>query len=157
MADRIELMGVEAFGHHGVFAHEKDAGQKFVVDIVVWTDFSAAAGTDNLRDTINYVTLADIAVEAIQGPGFDLIETLASHIADQINALAGVYAVEVTVHKPQAPIDYPFADVRVVARRSGTPAKNQPSAAQNRPGTAQNQPDAAQTNPAPPQTLEGRR
>lgn len=119
MADRIELIGVEAFGHHGVFAHEKDTGQKFIVDMVVWTDFRAAADSDSLEDTINYVQLADIAVNAVQvQEGHDLIETLASNIADQIAGLGGVYAVEVTVHKPQAPISHPFADVRVVARRS---------------------------------------
>ncbi|HIW95806.1 MAG TPA: dihydroneopterin aldolase [Candidatus Corynebacterium gallistercoris] len=118
MADRIELMGVEAFGHHGVFTAEKDTGQKFVVDMVLWTDFAAAAASDNLADTINYVELADIAVEVIQGPSFDLIEKVASTIADRVKEKQGVYAVEVTVHKPQAPIDYPFADVRVVARRS---------------------------------------
>lgn len=131
MADRIELIGVEAFGHHGVFSHEKDAGQKFIVDMVVWTDFRAAADSDALEDTINYVQLADIAVNAVEGKGaqgahgqqsqpqsHDLIETLASRIADEIAELGGVYAVEVTVHKPEAPIAHPFADVRVVARRS---------------------------------------
>lgn len=124
MADRIELMGVEAFGHHGVFSHEKDTGQKFIVDMVVWTDFRAAADTDALEHTIDYVQLADIAVNAVEGRGtprgqsHDLIETLASEIADEIAELSGVYAVEVTVHKPEAPIAHPFADVRVVARRS---------------------------------------
>lgn len=123
MADRIELIGLEAYGYHGVFDHEKQQGQKFLVDIVVWTDFSAAAATDSISDTISYVDLADIAVEEVTagvttGGGHDLIETLAVGIADRINNLDGVYAVEVTVHKPQAPIEYPFADVRVVARRS---------------------------------------
>ena len=69
MADRIELIGVEAFGHHGVFSQEKDAGQKFIVDMVVWTDFRAAADSDALEDTINYVQLADIAVNAVEGKG----------------------------------------------------------------------------------------
>lgn len=122
MADRIELIGLEAYGYHGVFDHEKQQGQKFLVDIIVWTDFSAAAATDSIGDTISYVDLADIAVEEVTAGGtkrgYDLIETLASSIADRINQLDGVYAVEATVHKPQAPIDYPFADVRVVARRS---------------------------------------
>ncbi|MGV0408254.1 dihydroneopterin aldolase [Corynebacterium resistens] len=123
MADRIELIGLEAYGYHGVFDHEKAQGQKFLVDVVVWTDFRQAAGTDDLADTISYVDLADVAVEEVQsagvkGAGHDLIETLASRIADRINGIAGVHAVEVTVHKPQAPIEYPFADVRVVARRN---------------------------------------
>jgi dihydroneopterin aldolase len=85
---------------------------------VVWTDFTAAAGTDDIGDTISYVDLVDIAVDTVAGPSFDLIETLAAAIADRINAVAGVTAVEVTVHKPDAPIHHPFTDVRVVARRS---------------------------------------
>lgn len=118
MADRIELIGLEAYGYHGVYEHEKKAGQKFLVDMVVWTDFSAAAASDSIADTISYVDLADIAVELVKGPGNDLIETLAANIADRIVELDGVLATEITVHKPQAPIEYPFADVRVVARRS---------------------------------------
>ena len=118
MADRIELIGLEAYGYHGVYEHENNTGQKFLVDMVVWTDFSRAANSDSIADTISYVDLANIAVELVQGLSNDLIETLATNIADKIIELDGAMAVEVTVHKPQAPIDYPFADVRVVARRS---------------------------------------
>ena len=118
MADRIELDDLETYGYHGVFDFEKRAGQKFIIDLVVWTDFTAAAGTDDIGDTISYVDLVDIAVDTVAGPSFDLIETLAAAIADRINAVAGVTAVEVTVHKPDAPIHHPFTDVRVVARRS---------------------------------------
>ena len=127
MADRIELIGVESFGYHGVYANERKTGQKFIVDIVVWTNFAEAATTDDLSNTISYVDLARIAVEAIEGEPFDLIETLATTIAERIQDMDGVLANEVTVHKPLAPINYPFADVRVVARRSdktaGKPAK----------------------------------
>ncbi|WP_291476250.1 dihydroneopterin aldolase [Corynebacterium sp.] len=118
MADRIELDGLEAYGYHGVYDFEKDKGQKFITDLVVWTDFSAATASDEIAQTISYVDLADIAVGVIEGPSLDLIETLAATVADRINDLTGVIAVEVTVHKPDAPIHHPFTDVRVVARRS---------------------------------------
>ncbi len=118
MAERIELDGLEAYGYHGVYDFEKDKGQKFIIDLVVWTDFSAATASDEISETISYVDLADIAVAVVEGPSLDLIETLAATIADRLNDLAGVIAVEVTVHKPDAPIHHPFTDVRVVARRS---------------------------------------
>ena len=118
MADRIELDGLEVYGYHGVYDFEKEKGQKFIVDLVVWTDFTAATDSDDIHATISYVDLADIAVEVAAGPSLDLIETLASTIADRINELHGVIAVEVTVHKPDAPIHHPFTDVRVVGRRS---------------------------------------
>ncbi|MBB3115457.1 dihydroneopterin aldolase [Corynebacterium bovis] len=118
MADRIELTGLEAWGYHGVYSDEKEHGQRFLVDLVVWTDFTAAVRSDRIADTLSYVDLAREAVEVVEGPGYDLIESLAAAVADRINAREGVYAVEVTVHKPDAPIPYPFSDVRVVARRS---------------------------------------
>jgi dihydroneopterin aldolase len=118
VADRIELAGLEVYGYHGVYDFEKQAGQKFIVDLVVWTDFTAAVADDDIAKTISYVDLADIAVEVVSGPSIDLIETVSATIADRINDVDGVIAVEVTVHKPDAPIHHPFSDVRVVARRS---------------------------------------
>ncbi|MEY8565833.1 dihydroneopterin aldolase [Corynebacterium sp.] len=118
MADRIELTGLEAYGYHGVYDFEKEQGQKFIVDLVVWTDFTDAVADDDISRTISYVDLADIAVGIVSGPSMDLIETVSASIADAVNDVEGVLAVEVTVHKPDAPIHHPFSDVRVVARRS---------------------------------------
>lgn len=116
MADRIELTGLECYGYHGVFDHEKRDGQKFLVDITCWLSFSP---NDDLAETINYAELADLAVGIVEGEPYDLIETVASRIADAaMEAYEQLFAVEVTVHKPQAPIERTFGDVAVVARRS---------------------------------------
>ncbi|UVE94513.1 dihydroneopterin aldolase [Dietzia sp. B32] len=117
--DRIELRGLRVRGTHGVFEHEKRDGQDFLVDVILWTDFTAAAASDDLADTVDYGALALFARDVVGGPSLDLIETVASRIADGIMEMAqGAHAVEVTVHKPQAPIPAEFADVAVVARRS---------------------------------------
>ncbi len=118
MTDRIELRGLTARGHHGVFDHERVDGQDFVVDITVWLDLAAAAASDDLADTYDYGVLADRAVAIVAGPARNLIETVAAEIADDVITDARVDAVEVRVHKPQAPIPHTFADVAVVARRS---------------------------------------
>lgn len=116
MADRIELTGLECYGYHGVFDHEKRDGQKFLVDITCWLSFSP---NDDLAETINYAELADLAAEIVEGEPYDLIETVASRIADAaVETYEQLFAVEVTVHKPQAPIERTFGDVAVVARRS---------------------------------------
>lgn len=121
MADRIELRGLRVRGNHGVFEHEKRDGQDFLVDLVLWTDFTAAAASDDLADTVDYGSLALLARDVVAGEPCDLIETVASRIADGILDLATeAHAVEVTLHKPQAPIPAEFADVAVVARRSRT-------------------------------------
>lgn len=115
--DRIELRGLRAFGHHGVFEHERRDGQQFVVDMTLSLDFSEAAATDNLAATVDYGQLADLAVRIVQGPPRDLIETVAVEIADAVIADPRIDAVEVVLHKPSAPIPHSFADVRVVTSR----------------------------------------
>ncbi|GLB64023.1 7,8-dihydroneopterin aldolase [Dietzia sp. NCCP-2495] len=119
MADRIELTGLKVRGKHGVFEHEKRDGQDFLVDVVLWTDFSRAAASDDLADTVDYGALALLARDIVSGPACDLIETVVSRIADGIMEMAPTAtAVEVTLHKPQAPIPAEFSDVAVVARRT---------------------------------------
>ncbi|MGZ5398119.1 MAG: dihydroneopterin aldolase, partial [Mycobacterium sp.] len=104
--------------HHGVFEHERRDGQDFVIDITVWADLAAAAASDDLADTLDYGGLAQRAVDVVAGPPRNLIETVATEIADDIMSDERVNAVEVVVHKPAAPIPLTFADVAVVARRS---------------------------------------
>ena len=117
MSDRISLCGVRARGFHGVLAHEKVEGQDFVVDVLLDVDLSRAAGTDDLAHTVSYAEVAADVVALIEGGSLDLIETLASRIADTTLARPLVEAVEVTVHKPQAPVGVPFGDVAVTVRR----------------------------------------
>jgi dihydroneopterin aldolase len=118
MADRIKLRGLKVRGNHGVFEHERADGQNFVVDITVWIDLADAATSDDLADTFDYGVLAQRAATVVAGPARNLIETVAGEIADDVMKDARVHAVEVTVHKPQAPIPQAFDDVAVVARRS---------------------------------------
>lgn len=125
MQDRIELRGLRVRGHHGVFEHERRDGQDFVVDIIVWLDLTRAARTDDLADTLDYGALAQRAAVIVAGQPRNLIEGVAAHVADDVFADQRVDAVEVTVHKPQAPIPLEFADVAVVARRSRSGTRGQ--------------------------------
>ncbi len=118
MADRITLTGLEVFGYHGVFDHEKRDGQHFVVDLTLWLDLTAAVSTDELSATVDYGELAQLAATVIAGPPRDLIEAVAGEIADTVMRTYRVHAVEVTLHKPSAPIPLDFADVAVTIRRS---------------------------------------
>ena len=118
MADRIELRGLIVHGRHGVYERERVSGQDFVVDITVWIDLADAAASDDLADTYDYDALAQLAAGILAGPSRNLIETVGGEIADRVMNDERVHAVEVVVHKPQAPIAQKFADVAVVVRRS---------------------------------------
>jgi len=120
MTDQIAISGIRGTGHHGVFAHERAAGQEFVVDVVLDVSTSAAASSDNLNDTVDYGAVAVAVHELITGEPVELIETLAERIADACLGLGGITRVAVTVHKPNAPIPVPFDDVEVrIVRGSG--------------------------------------
>lgn len=116
MTDLITLRGLRAFGYHGVLDHERRDGQEFIVDVEVETDFSVAAKTDDLNATLNYALIADLVFAEITGPAFNLIESLADSIAQRVLKMPNVIRVEVTVHKPYAPIEVQFDDVSVTRR-----------------------------------------
>lgn len=116
--DRITLTGVRVRAHHGVFEFEREQGQEFVIDVSVAVDLAAAASGDDLARTVHYGELAEAVVEAVRRDPVDLIETVAERVAGVALAYPAVEEVEVTVHKPGAPISVPFADVAVTIVRS---------------------------------------
>src|ERR1700722_7019929 len=109
MADRIELRGLTVRGRHGVFDHERANGQDFVVDITVWIGLAGAAASDDLADTYDYAALAQLAADVVAGPPRKLVEAVGGEIADRVMDDDRVHAVEVVVHKPNAPIPQRFA------------------------------------------------
>jgi 7,8-dihydroneopterin aldolase/epimerase/oxygenase len=116
--DRIAVTGVSAFGYHGVLPIERQTGQTFIADVVLHAEVRRAGRTDNLDHTIDYSAVAESMVAAITGEPLNLIEALAQRIADGVFAVTEshevhVSMVEVTVHKPGAPIDAQFSDVSV--------------------------------------------
>jgi dihydroneopterin aldolase len=117
-ADRIALTGLRATGHHGVLEHERQDGQVFVIDVTVHLSLREAAASDDIDDTVHYGVLAENVVAAVESDPVDLIETVAERVAAVALGFSRVDAVDVTVHKPDAPITVPFADVAVSITRS---------------------------------------
>jgi dihydroneopterin aldolase len=116
--DRINLHGLRGRGLHGVYPRERVEGQTFIVDVALGVDTRTAARTDDLAATADYGTISEKIVAMIEGEPVNLIETLAQRIADVCLADPAVRAVEVTVHKPDAPITVPFDDVSIVISRT---------------------------------------
>lgn len=118
MSDQIRIVGIKAFGYHGVLPHEAVEGQEFIVDITIDLDLRAASISDDLTETINYADLAQIVHDNIMGERVQLIERLAGRIADEIVAqYKEISAVHVTVHKPHAPVTVDFEDISVTITR----------------------------------------
>lgn len=115
--DVITLRGLTARGHHGVLPFEREGSQPFSADVSLWVDTRHAATTDDIDSTVSYADIAEEAVAVLTGPSVYLLETLAQRIADVALAHPQVQGVEVTIHKPMAPLRQQFSDVSVTIRR----------------------------------------
>ena len=115
--DSITITGIEVFAHHGVLEAEKAEGQSFLIDVEIGLDLSPAGDTDDLGQTVDYGSLAQRIHDLVASERWDLIETVASHVADAVLEDPRVETVVATVHKPQAPIAVGFGDVSATIRR----------------------------------------
>lgn len=112
------LHGVEVHGRHGVFDFERRAGQRFVIDVDWWLDTSEAVSSDRLDATLCYKQLHDQVCEVVGGEPWSLIERLADRlIATLFERFPRIVTLQVTVHKPEAPIGGKFADVGITRLR----------------------------------------
>lgn len=117
-ADRIVIEGLEVWGHHGVLPHERELGQRFVVDVTLEVDLAAAGASDDLADTVDYGAVAQAVHDLVAEERHDLLERVAERIAERALADDRVTGVEVTLHKPSAPLPVPAREVRVEVRRT---------------------------------------
>lgn len=116
--DRLALRGLRARGRHGTLAREREEGQAFVVDAVLGLDIRPAAADDDLGRTVDYGALAGRLIAVVEGEPVNLIETLAQRLAAECLDEPAAREVEVTVHKPEAPVSFPYEDVSVTILRS---------------------------------------
>ncbi|MGJ4891169.1 dihydroneopterin aldolase [Bradyrhizobium sp. HKCCYLR20261] len=122
MTDTIFIKGVLIHARHGVMEHESEVGQRFVIDLELYTDLSDSSRSDRLADTVSYSDVVETATAAFKDVNYRLLERAAGAVADAILAtFARIRAVKVTVHKPHAPIAAIFEDVGVVLTRSRHP------------------------------------
>ncbi len=116
--DRLTVRGLEVFGRHGVLDFERREGQVFVVDLTLGIDTRPAARSDDLQDTVDYGSLVSAVRAAIENDPVDLIETVAQRIADVCLSDPRVAWTEVTLHKPQAPVQATFSDIALTITRT---------------------------------------
>jgi 7,8-dihydroneopterin aldolase/epimerase/oxygenase len=101
----IELAGIELFGYHGVLEEEKEQGQRF------WYDVELEVGewgtSDRIEEAVDYRLVVD-AVREVNDRRFELLEALASTVAETLIERFAVAHVKVRVRKqpPGLPLEY---------------------------------------------------
>ena len=112
--DKIIIKGLKIFAYHGVNPEEKQDGQNFILDIVCYTDFSYAAVTDDLNQTVSYAKIIKTATKAFCEKSYDLIEAAANAVTQKIfDEYEKIKKIDITLKKPEAPIKADFDYVAV--------------------------------------------
>ncbi|MGH8973149.1 MAG: dihydroneopterin aldolase [Acidimicrobiia bacterium] len=114
-ADAIVLTGIRALGAHGVLPEEQARPQPFEVDLELRLDLTAAGRSDTLSDTIDYDALTAQVVGIVEKGGCQLLEALATRIAEAAKTDPRVQSVMVTVRKlrPPVPVAVDHVAVRI--------------------------------------------
>lgn len=115
--DKIIAQGMQFFGCHGVLPEEKNKPQPFLVDVEMSLDLAAAGRSDNLADTVSYDEIFHAVRQIVEDRSFNLIEALAETIAETLLSGFPLQEVEVTVYKPQAPVEGKFNYFAVKIKR----------------------------------------
>jgi len=111
--DVIHLRGLEFYAYHGALPEEQVLGQRFLIDMDLFSDLSQAGSSDQVGDTNHYGEVYQVIKACVTGDSHQLLEHLAEDIAQRVLGQFSCTSVRVEVHKPQAPIPGIFRDVSV--------------------------------------------
>lgn len=98
MSVTVELRDLRLFGRHGVHAFEKEKGQDFVFDVDL--EVGDRGVTDRLEDAVDYRDVAQAVREVSDARSYDLLEALATTVADELVRRFGAERARVRVTKP---------------------------------------------------------
>lgn len=118
--DRVSLHGIDVYAHHGVHPAERELGQRFVIDVDLWADCSAAALSDDLGRALDYTAAHRIVCETTGRTSFQLLEALAGELCRQLLGELDLARVRVRVHKPNPPIPNFLGQATVTLERDRT-------------------------------------
>lgn len=115
--DRVLITGLQESGIHGVLPEERTRAQPFEVDVELSVDLAPAGASDALDDTVDYARVADAVSRIVREESYQLLERLATRIAEECRVDDRVLAVTVTVRKLEPPMDLTLDHVAVRLQR----------------------------------------
>jgi dihydroneopterin aldolase len=100
--DKLRVTGLAMTALIGVRAWERRVRQPIQVDLEFDTDAARAAAVDDIAQARDYSAVARRVTDLVERSQFNLIESLAEHIARRVLEEFDTPRVKVVVHKPTA-------------------------------------------------------
>jgi dihydroneopterin aldolase len=111
---KITVEGIKIYAYHGCLEEEAKIGTNYIVDVIIETDFTEAAKTDDLNKTIDYVTVYSI-VKMQMAIRSKLIEQVGQRIVNELKKeLKGLNKLEVKVTKLNPPMNGNVEQVSII-------------------------------------------
>ena len=99
--DKIYIEGLEVFSLIGVYDWEREHQQRLLIDIELEADLSKAAQSDNVDDTLNYASVAEVVTDVASSSEYQLIEALAKNMLESVlEAFPLVEQIKLKLSKP---------------------------------------------------------
>ena len=95
----VEVRDLRVFGRHGVHEEERERGQDFLFDVEL--DVGDRGASDRLDDAVDYVAVARAVQEVSDARQYNLLEALATAVADELDRRFSPERVRVRVRKPE--------------------------------------------------------
>ena len=102
MTDTVFIQGLKAASVIGCYDWERDIRQTLVIDLELKADFMRAAETDALEHALDYAAISKRVIAVCDESRFQLIETLADHLAAIVLAEFSIERLRMTITKPGA-------------------------------------------------------
>lgn len=119
--DRIILEGLTFYAYHGVYEEETNLGQRFIIDIECGLDLENVSRSDNIGDSINYMSITRTVETVVTENKFRLIERLAGAILEALfNLDSRILEQRIRIYKPSAPLQISSGTVSVELTRNRT-------------------------------------
>lgn len=112
----IKINEIQLFGYHGLYQEEKENGQNFIISLQIDIDYKDKS--DKIENTLDYVDIIDQVKNVFSEKRYNLIETLAVEISENLMTNQKIKSLDISIKKESPPIDTKLNSVEVNLRKT---------------------------------------
>lgn len=114
---KIGIKNLTVSGFFGVYAKELEEEQKVFIDVSVVGDITKSIIEDDIRCAIDYESIKTICQKLAKKKKYNLIETYAKDVLDELFLAFNIADASVSVKKPKALTDADFTFVELSKKK----------------------------------------